>query len=157
MPNTTIRRKDRALSREEAVQILRDGEYGILSTIGEDGYPYGVPISYAYTEDGKIWLHGAKEGHKVNNIAYCPKASFTVVGATHVLQDKFSTLYSSAIAFGTIQLCAGLEKQKGIMTIVAKYSPDFIEEGEAFAQKTMQAMNVYYLTMEGLTGKAKKE
>jgi nitroimidazol reductase NimA-like FMN-containing flavoprotein (pyridoxamine 5'-phosphate oxidase superfamily) len=65
MPSTTIRRKDRALSEEEAFKILKAGEYGVLSTVGEDGYPYGVPVSYAYTGDGKdlvSWRQGRPQG-----------------------------------------------------------------------------------------------
>ena len=56
-----MRRQDRKLTREEAETILRDGQYGILSTTGEDGYPYGVPVSYAY-ENGKIYFHGTCDG-----------------------------------------------------------------------------------------------
>ena len=43
-----MRRQDRKLTQEEAEAILREGQYGVLSTTGEDGYPYGVPVSYAY-------------------------------------------------------------------------------------------------------------
>ena len=78
----TMRRKDRALSEEAAVQILKDGEYGVLATCGADGQPYGVPLSYVYHK-GKIYFHGAKTGHKLNNLSGSPKASFTVVGHTH--------------------------------------------------------------------------
>mgnify|MGYP003398166166 CR=1 FL=1 len=156
MPTTEIRRKDRAISREEAIQILKNGQYGVLATMGEDGYPYGVPISYAYTDDGKLWIHGAKEGHKVNNLQFCPKVSFTVVGKTQVLPDKFSTLYESAVVFGEIHLCEGMDRMKGIMAIVEKYSPDYLSEGEAFAQKAMNAMHIYYIKIEAITGKAKK-
>ncbi len=39
------------------MQILYDNQYGLLSTVGMDGYPYGVPISYIYV-DGKIYFHG---------------------------------------------------------------------------------------------------
>ena len=38
--NEKMRRKDRETTEERAYEILKNGEYGILSTIGEDGYPY---------------------------------------------------------------------------------------------------------------------
>ena len=71
---------------------MKDGEYGILATYGENGYPYGVPLSYVFM-DGKIFFHGAMSGHKLDNLHHCVRASFTVVGHTHALQEAFSTAY----------------------------------------------------------------
>ena len=42
---------------------------GVLSILGEDGYPYGIPIDYWYCEEeNRIYFHGAKEGHKIDAI-----------------------------------------------------------------------------------------
>ena len=41
-----MRRKDRAISKNEANYILNTGEYDVLSTVSENGEPYGVPLSY---------------------------------------------------------------------------------------------------------------
>ena len=57
-----IRRDDRALTNEQALEILRKGEYGVLSTVSQDGQPYGVPVSFAYA-DHALYFHGAVEGH----------------------------------------------------------------------------------------------
>ncbi len=62
-----IRRIDRAISEEEAKDILKKGEYGILSTISKEGQPYGVPLSYSYAGN-IIYFHCALEGHKVDNV-----------------------------------------------------------------------------------------
>jgi nitroimidazol reductase NimA-like FMN-containing flavoprotein (pyridoxamine 5'-phosphate oxidase superfamily) len=106
---------------------------------------------------GKIWFHGAREGHKVSNIKFSSKVSFTVVGPTTVLPSKFSTIYSSVIAFGRIHICEGEEKMKGIMAIVAKYSPGFMNQGQEHAAEGYgHAMNVYYMDIEALSGKARK-
>lgn len=60
-----MRRKDRLLTEKEAKEILSEGEYGVLSTIGEDGYPYGVPVNYVYLNDS-IYFHCAADvGHKL--------------------------------------------------------------------------------------------
>lgn len=45
-----MRRKDRLLTEKEAREILSEGEYGVLSTMGENGYPYGVPVNYVYPQ-----------------------------------------------------------------------------------------------------------
>lgn len=43
-----MRRKDRKIETDEAIKILKTGEYGVLSTVDIDGYPYGVPINYIW-------------------------------------------------------------------------------------------------------------
>ena len=63
-----MRRKDRAVSREEALEALRQGEYGVLSTIGPDGELYGVPLSYALLDEA-VYFHCAREGRKLDNLA----------------------------------------------------------------------------------------
>lgn len=47
---TEMRRKDRQITPTEAEQILKDGDYGVLSMLGTNGYPYAVPLNYAYIE-----------------------------------------------------------------------------------------------------------
>jgi nitroimidazol reductase NimA-like FMN-containing flavoprotein (pyridoxamine 5'-phosphate oxidase superfamily) len=57
-----IRLKDRVVDDEKAVEIIKKGSYGVLSTIGADGYPYGVPLNYTYFNNC-ICFHCAQEGH----------------------------------------------------------------------------------------------
>ena len=95
----TMRRIERQMNDMEALELLNKGEYGILSTCGEDNHPYGVPLSYVVI-DKNIYIHGAGVGTKLDNISVNDKVSFTVVGKTKVLQEQFSTEYESAIAFG---------------------------------------------------------
>ena len=63
-----LRLQKRRLDAQNSEEILRKGEYGVLSTCGADGQPYGVPLNYVY-EDGKIYFHCAAEGRKLDNIA----------------------------------------------------------------------------------------
>jgi Pyridoxamine 5'-phosphate oxidase len=83
----TMRRKDREISEEEALHLLAKGEYGVLSTVGPDGSPYGVPLSYIYRE-GEIYFHSAIEGRKVEHLCAGALASFCVVGATEILPES---------------------------------------------------------------------
>lgn len=149
-----MRRKDRALSTEEAEQILLKGEYGVLSTCGKDGFPYGVPLSYAYAE-GILYFHcAAGAGHKLANILYENKACFTVVGHTKVLPEKFSTVYESVIVFGKVKL--SLHKQIGLAKLTAKYCTDYKEKGAAYAKAAADKVDVYEFHIERMTGKARR-
>lgn len=88
MKDYEIRRKDRAVDENDALEILKSGSFGVLSTIGADGYPYGVPVNYAY-DDGKIYFHCAKNvGHKQDNLRFSGKVSFTVVTKSDVISEN---------------------------------------------------------------------
>lgn len=151
-----MRRKDRKLSNLETIEILEKGEYGIFSTVGEDGMPYGVPMSYAYA-DGAIYMHSAyAEGYKILNIKHNPKASFTVVASTELLPESFATRYMSAIAFGQVELVSGEEKKKGLLELVKKYSPDFMEKGLRYIDSAIDHVYVIKLAVEEVSGKGRK-
>jgi len=105
-----IRLKDRIVSDEKTIEIIKKGSYGVLSTIGEDGYPYGVPLNYTYF-DNCICFHCAQKGHKLENIDFNKKVSFCVVTKSDVLGNEFDTDYESAVAFGKATVVADdLEK-----------------------------------------------
>ena len=62
-----MRRFKQQISNDECIEVLKNTKRGVLSLIGDDGYPYGIPIDHWYCEaDGKIYFHGAKEGHKID-------------------------------------------------------------------------------------------
>ena len=155
----TMRRSDRALSVEDAKELLSRGTYGVLSTVGADGIPYGVPVSYAYApEEETLYFHGAAGvGQKWENLQHCSKACFTVVGETEVLPQKFSTRYESVIAFGDVTICTDqAEKLTGLRHLVEKYSASFAAEGEAYAHRSLEQTDVFALRIRHLSGKARK-
>lgn len=153
----SMRRIDRLLEDVETREILARGEYGVLCTVGENGYPYGVPLSYVYS-NGTLYFHGAvNAGSKGKNIAYCNKACFTVVGGTKPLPNQFSTLYESVIVFGTVgKVQNPTEKQLALEAIIDKYSGDFREGGLAYIQKMGERADVFALIPQQITGKAKR-
>jgi nitroimidazol reductase NimA-like FMN-containing flavoprotein (pyridoxamine 5'-phosphate oxidase superfamily) len=152
----TMRRADRAITDIETKQILQAGEYGILSTVSVEGQPYGVPVSYAYTGE-IIYFHCAVEGHKLENLSSNNKVSFCVVGKTQVLPDKFATNYESVIVFGKTFEVTDEEKHTGLVEILKKYSPDFMEKGERYIKGDGPKAKVYKIVIESMTGKARRK
>jgi nitroimidazol reductase NimA-like FMN-containing flavoprotein (pyridoxamine 5'-phosphate oxidase superfamily) len=150
-----MRRADRALPEGETQEILRVGEYGILSTVSVDGQPYGVPVSYSYAGD-LIYFHCAVEGHKLENLNGNNQVSFCVVGKTQVLPDKFATNYESVIVFGRAFEVTGDEKHTGLVEILTKYSPGFIDKGLRYINGDGDKARVYKIVIEALTGKARR-
>ena len=82
-----MRRMRQELPKDETVAILSSGTYGVLSVIGDNGYPYGVPVNYVY-RDGHIYLHAALSGHKVDAMRKNDKVSFTIVAKKNRLLKR---------------------------------------------------------------------
>ena len=123
-----MRRKKQQLSTKECVEILRKRTSGVLAVFGEDGYPYAVPISYVY-EDGKIYFHSAKAGHKIDAIQQNSKVSFCIIDQDQVVPEKYTSYFRSVIVFGKVRILEDdQEKYKSIEQLAVKYAPDDREE-----------------------------
>ena len=150
-----MRRHDREISREAALDLLKQGEYGILSSIGPENQPYGVPVSFVLNE-GCIDFHSATEGRKIDNIAHNDHVSFCVVGKTEILPDKFSTRYESVIVAGKVIELSGERKIRSLHALIAKYSPRHIEAGDKYIESAQATTRVFSIGMESVTGKARR-
>lgn len=150
-----MRRKDREIEQNEIIKILKRCDYGILSTIGENGYPYGVPISYVYLNNA-IYFHCAVEGQKLDNIKNNDKVSFCVVGETCVLPEQFSTKYESVIIFGKADEVNDNEKNIALLEIINKYSKEHLEKGKQYIKNADAKVKVLKINIEHITGKARR-
>ncbi|MCU7496162.1 MAG: pyridoxamine 5'-phosphate oxidase family protein [Ignavibacteria bacterium] len=149
-----IRRAEFTTSDTRAKEILTEGEFGVLSTISPDGYPYGVPVNYWY-KDNMIYFHCAPEGHKLENIKANNNVSFCVVGSPKVLPEKFTASYESVIVFGKAYEVSGSEKENAMMDMVKRFSPEFLEKGKEMIKKLSPRTAIYKIVVETLTGKAR--
>ena len=150
-----MRRNDREIKNNEVKEILAHSDYGILSTISQNGYPYGVPVGFVYVNNS-IYFHCATEGHKLDNILNNSQVSFCVVGQTSVLPDQFSTKYESVILFGIANEVFDDEKNIALLEILKKYSPDYIAKGKEYIKNRNMATRVIKINIEHCTGKARR-
>lgn len=151
-----VRRKDREISAEEAWSVLRDAEYGFLSTVSPEGAPYGVPLSFCVL-NRHIYFHCAMAGRKTDNLEANSLVSFCAVGETRVIPDKFSTKYQSAIVAGVAEEVFSEEKQQALEGLVRKYSPDFIESGAKYIDALTHKTRVFKIPVGEISGKARKK
>jgi len=153
---SAIRRKDHELNRTETKKILVKGTYGVLSMNGANDYPYGVPLSYVYT-DNSLYLHCAPEGRKITLIRNDNRASFCVVGEAIPLVDQFSMKYESAIVFGKAYEVDQEERLKALMLFVEKYSTaEYLDKGKAYALNSLHKTAVIRVDIEFISGKARR-
>lgn len=152
-----MRKSKQALSDAETIEMLRSCTSGVLAVVGDEGYPYAVPLSYAY-KDGKLFFHAAIEGHKLDSIKRNDKVSFCVIKTDDVIQKTFTTHYRSVIAFGRARILSeDGEKRYALKCLVEKYSPDFIQEGDTQIEKSWERFLAVEVKIEHMSGKAAKE
>jgi len=142
----------RQMNDDEAVDLLKRGEYGILSTIDAENQPFGTPVSYIFM-DGSIYFHGATVGTKLDNIKNNSKVCFTVVGKTEILSAEFTTNYASVMAFGSATIINGEEKMDALKETLKKYSVDHYEEGLKYIERAIDKVSVVKIILEEVTGK----
>lgn len=153
-----MRRFKQQISEEECIRILKEQPRGVLSLIGDDGYPYGIPISHWYCEeDGKIYFHGAKTGHKIDSIAKCDKVSFCVYDEGYRKEGEWALNINSVIIFGRILLVEDPEKTKMICTALCRKFTDDDEYLEEELKSALPRVQCLELTIEHMTGKLVNE
>ncbi len=153
-----LRRIKQQLSQEECISILKNEVRGVLSVLGDDDYPYGLPINYWYSSvDNKIYFHGAREGHKIDAIKGHDKVSFCVCGQGVQSEGKRGLDYKSVIIFGKIRPVDDTEKT---IDICRKLSSQF-DFGEDYIEEEIKKFSKFVLclelTPEHISGKSVNE
>lgn len=153
-----IRKKKNKISIEAAKELLKNERRGVFSVNGDNGYPYGIPINYIYCEDeGKIYFHGAKAGHKVDSIKKCDKVCFTVYGNECIKAEEWAPFLQSAVVFGRCRLIDDQDQAIELCRMFAcKYYPDvkLVDEELAISGKAVQ---MFEITIEHISGKEIQE
>ena len=154
-----MRRSGQQLSREESEKILKEATHGVLAVCGDDGYPYAVPVSHVY-ENGRIYFHCARQGHKIDALRNSPKVSFCVVAQDDVMPQERTTAYISVIAFGMAEIVDDEKNLRRIAGLIGdKFSHDYPDDCRKETDGVIAAgkMLCVEITVEHLTGKCGRE
>ena len=151
-------RKKQQLSPEECIRILKEEKRGVLSVLGDDGYPYGMPMNHYYSEkDGKIYFHGGKHGHKIDALKAHDKASFCVYDKGFVRSGEWALNISSVIVFGRVEF---IDDDETLCRISAELSRKFTSD-EAYIRHEIEhsgaATLLFAINPEHITGKLVNE
>ncbi|MBQ6713039.1 MAG: pyridoxamine 5'-phosphate oxidase family protein [Selenomonadales bacterium] len=152
-----MRRFKQELTKEECKDILINEPRGVLSVIGEGGYPYGMVMNHWYHEaDGKLYFHGAKEGHKIDAIKACDKVSYCVHDEGFRKEGEWALNIKSVIVFGRIRIVEDEEKMREICSnLYRKFDDD--EDALKHELTHLSRVMCLELTPEHMTGKLVKE
>ncbi len=149
-----MRRSRQAMSRAECDAVLFRGTSGVLALAGDEGYPYALPISYAY-DGARVYFHCAKSGHKLDALRRCPKVSFCVVDQDQVVPQAYTSYFRSVILFGTLRILEeDGDKRAAIERLALKYAPTDTPEGrQAAIEGEWGALCLLEMTVEHCSGK----
>lgn len=152
-----MRRFRQQLPQEEAESILRRTTSGVLALLGDEDYPYAVPLSHVY-HNGKLYFHGAMDGHKADAVRRHPKASFCVIAADDVVPQRFTTHFESVIAFGRVrEVKDPQEKREAIEALALRYGAQHMARGRAEIKDEWDRLLMIVLDIEHMTGKQSRE
>ena len=153
-----MRRFKQELCDRECIEILKSEPRGVLSVLGDDGYPYGMPMNHWYDEkSGKICFHGASEGHKIDSLRENNKVSYCVYDAGYRNPGEWALNIRSVIVFGRISTVCNRERAIEICTNLCKKFTDdaaYLERELASGGSRVCCLE---LEIEHMTGKAVKE
>ena len=145
-------RSKNQMSPEAILPILHTAKNGVLAVMGDNGYTYAVPLSFVY-DGGKIYIHGLKEGHKVDSLIANPKVSFCIINDAQVNPAGFTVMYTSIIIFGTARQLDGDEKRATIERVIRKYSAEHWDKGQKVIQAMWDKFTAFEITIDHMTGK----
>lgn len=147
----TMRRFKQQLPAEEVERILLHSKYCLLAVSGDDGYPYAVPVNYAY--DGTaIYIHSAAQGHKIDALKRNPKCSLCIVDKDDVIPEEFTSYFRSVIAFGEAQFIESTDEKVTVLRLLGeKYSPGI--DSKAEIDRFINTVCIIKISIESVSGK----
>ena len=153
-----VTRAKQALSTVECIEILKAEKRGVLSVLGDEGYPYGMPMNHWYCEeDGKLYFHSGMKGHRSDAMKACDKASFCVYDAGYRREGEWALNIRSVIVFGRLQV---VEDEAAALAFIRRLSAKFTDDTDYVEREIREAMDhtlIFTLTPEHITGKLVNE
>ena len=153
-----MRRKNKEIRQEEAIELLLTSKRGVLAVNGDDGYPYAIPVNYYYDkENHQIIFHGAKAGHKVDSLKKSDKVCFTVFGNETIKDEKWAPYLQSVVIFGKCHL---VDNKEEMIYLVKQLATKYYPNEELINKEVMSTgMNVqiFVIQIEHLSGKEIQE
>ena len=147
-------RKNKKLSMQDCERILRQEKRGVLSVIGDNDYPYGMPMNHFYNEEnGKIYFHCGKKGHRLDALKKHNQVSFCVYDEGTCAPGQWALKINSVIVFGKICIIDDIDTIADITTKLSRkftQDEDYIQnEIATYAKGTL----LLELTPEHICGK----
>lgn len=145
----------RFVSTQEAIEILCQCNTGVLSMIGEDGKPYGVPINYICDlSENAIYFHCAKTGKKYEALHHHPNVSFVAVKEAQIIPERFITHYESVLIEGTASFLEEEQEMRQLLTkLCDQLAPGELEKRPEVIDIYIEAVSICKVEISTISGK----
>lgn len=149
-----MRRSAQALGVDACREVLSRGTSGVLALLGDGGWPYAVPMSYAFDGE-KLYFHCAREGHKLDAIRREARASFCVVDRDEVVPEEYTTYFRSVIVFGRVRVLENEAQMRAAIELLARrYFPqDSAENRRRAIEREWAGLCMLEMDIEHMSGK----
>ena len=153
-----MRRSAQALGVDACREVLSRGTSGVLAVAGDGGWPYAVPLSYAFDGE-KLYFHCAREGHKLDAIRREARASFCVVDRDDVKPAEYTSYFRSVIIFGRVRVIEDEAQMRAAIELLARrYFPeDSAENRRRAIEREWAGLCMLEMDIEHMSGKEAKE
>lgn len=148
-----MRKKQRQITDQQRIEeILHTTPICLLAMNDEDG-PYVTPMNFGFHQ-GRLYLHGAPAGKRLECLRRDPRVGFCVVASSSLIASgaccDFTTHYESVVGKGRVRILTDVEeKTAGLRLIMADHGrPD-----ATFEANHLAAAVVFELTITEMTGK----
>ncbi|WP_455136876.1 pyridoxamine 5'-phosphate oxidase family protein [Thermophilibacter sp.] len=161
-----MRRAKQQLNDEACREVLERGRECVLALAGSeatDGFPYAVPVNYAYVPAGEgetgalghLLIHCAPTGAKLDAVAADARVSACVIDRADVVPEKLTTYFRSVIAFGRARLVEDDGARRAALVALAdKYAPELAADAvDAEVERFFARVAILDVTLERVTGK----
>lgn len=154
-----MRRAGQQVSEDACKAVLEQEKRAAFSVIGDDGYPYTVPIDFYYDgQENKIYFHGAKEGHKADAIRRCDKVCFAVWNQGFKKEGRWEWNATSVVVFGRVKLVTDpAVKEEKLRNLASKYYPTADEVEKEMTGPGFGQVQLFAIEVEQMTGKLVNE
>ena len=154
-----MRRAKQQVPEQDCKAVLEQEKRAAFSVIGDDGYPYTVPINFYYDEaDHKIYFHGAKTGHKVDAVRKCDKVCLTVWNQGFKKDGNWEWNATSVVVFGRAQFVTDCAvKEAKLRKLAEKYYPTREEIEQEMTSSSFDHAQLFAIAIEHMTGKLVNE
>lgn len=153
-----LRRTERELTRDQALEVIAATPHAVLSTTDLDGNPYGVPVTPILVGNA-LYFHstGWPGGRKEDNMRMNPRVSLCFIGKAEIVPALYTIDYASAVVTGTASRVTDEKEKEALMReLVARLAPGNSKERNdvQFANR-LRLVALWKVEIKKVAGKAR--